>query len=56
MMGIYHETQRKSPGVSCGVKEEHGEEYRKKKSRYFIQTTEESIQMIFSYNYVAMRA
>ena len=55
-MGIYHEAQRKSRGVSCGVKEEHGEEYKKEKSRYFIQTMEEIIQLIFSYNYVAMRA
>jgi len=28
-MGIYHEAQRGSPGVVCGVEEEHGEEYGK---------------------------
>ena len=28
-VGIYHEAQRKSLEVVCGVKEEYGEEYEK---------------------------
>jgi len=27
MLGIYHEAQRGSPEVVCGVKEEHEKEY-----------------------------
>jgi len=60
VLDIYHEAQRESLGVICRV-EEHGEEYGKEdqgtpfRSRYSIQTMEESIQAIFSYNYVAMR-
>jgi len=27
MFGICHEAQRKSPGVTCGVKKEYREEY-----------------------------
>ena len=30
MLGIYHEAQRETPQVVCGVEEEHGEEYGKK--------------------------
>ena len=30
MFGIYHEAQRGSPEIVCGVKEEHGEEHEKK--------------------------
>jgi len=30
MLGMYHEAQRASPEVVCGVEEEHGEEYGKK--------------------------
>jgi len=29
MLSIYHEAQRKSHGVVCGVEEEHREEHRK---------------------------
>jgi len=29
MLGIYHEAQKESPGVVCGVEEEYREEYRK---------------------------
>jgi len=29
MLGIYHETQRESPGVVCGVEEKLEEEYEK---------------------------
>jgi len=29
MLGIYHEAQRGSPEVVCGVKEEHGEKHEK---------------------------
>jgi len=29
MLGIYHEAQKRSPGVVHGVEEEHGEEYMK---------------------------
>jgi len=29
-LGIYHKAQRESPRVVCGVKEEHGEKYKKK--------------------------
>jgi len=27
MLGIYHESQRRSPGVVCGVEEKHGEKH-----------------------------
>jgi len=49
MLGIYHEKQKGNLGVVCGVEEKHGEEYS-------VQTTEESLRMIFSYSYAAMRA
>jgi len=29
MLGIYHEAQRGSPEVVCGVEKEYGEEYEK---------------------------
>ena len=54
MLGIYYEAQMRSLGVICGAEEEHGES-RKGKSRYFIQIIEESIQVITSYSYIAMR-
>jgi len=55
MLGIYHETQRESPRVICGVEKEYGEEYKKKDQSTLFETMVVSILAIFSYSYATMR-
>jgi len=54
-MSIYHEAQKRSPIVVCGVKK-NMEKNMGRKSSYFIQTMVGSALMILFYNYIAMRA
>jgi len=48
MLGIYHEAQRGSPRIICGVEEEFGEKARERRSRSSGQITELSISLFLS--------
>ena len=54
MSGTYHEAQKETPRVVCGVEEEREKNMGKK--RYSVQIIEESIQAILSYGYVMVKA
>jgi len=48
LLGIYHEAQRKSPRIVCGVEEEFGKKVREGRSMSSGQITEVSISLILS--------
>ena len=47
MLGIYYEAQRGSLGDVCVVKEEHGEEYRKKNQGTYLDNRGEYTSNLF---------